>query len=234
MPGIAIPEPWLSKIIAHKCDKLKISVRKVKFTYINYKHMVVDPEALIVEPLMEILHYMTDNYEEISPETLNYLRTMFNVYIREDSFTGSRKSGNFNVICDACCNDMNAAELLDRNRTKVKKYMSELEDAYHDIQSNEEVTGRQKMCFHDTHYEKATSAMHECRIHMLIVKGSGVDRNNPVFQTWKQLWRKAEQYVEEMVGIKEDQLHQYQEFITNEKMENLKLLETMRVLLLEK
>ena len=149
-----------------------------------------------------MFHYLTENYKFILPETLIYLRTMFQVYIREDSFTGSRKSGNFNVICDTCCNEINGADLLDRNRTKLKKYLGELQVIYADIQL-EPFSNRQKSSFYSEHYNKAVSAMHECKIHCLIVKNSGAQSSNPVYMSWKKLLTLAEQYVEELDGIYE-------------------------------
>ena len=174
--------------------------------------MVVHPDSQICKPLLEIFHYMADNYKEILPEALNYLRIMYNVYIREDSFAGSRKSGNFNVICDACCNDMNAADLLDRNRTKLKKYMNELQDAYQEIQASD-ISSRQKISYYNDHYDKAVSGMHECKIHMLIVKSSGVHRHNPVFLTWKRLFKLAKQNVEDMGTYHEEEGRMYQETV---------------------
>ena len=137
---------------------------------------------------------------------------MCNVYIREDSFTGSRKSGNFNVICDARCNDTNAADLLDRNRTELKKHMNELQDAYQEIQASG-VSSRQKVSYYNDHYDKAVSDMHECKIHMLIVKGSGVHKHNPVFLTWKRLFELAKQYVEYMGSYHEEEGRMYQETV---------------------
>ena len=172
IPGtvdIMIPEPWMTKVVHSKCDKLKVPLNKLQHLYIDYRNLVVHPESLICKPLMVMFHYLTENYKCILPETLIYLRTMFQVYIREDSFTGSRKSGNFNVICDTCCNEINGADLLDRNRTKLKKYLGELQVIYADIQL-EPFSNRQKSSFYSEHYDKAVSAMHECKIHCLIVK----------------------------------------------------------------
>ena len=173
--GIMIPEPWMTKVVQSKCDKLKVPWNKLQHIYIDYRNLVVHPDSLICKPLMVMFHYLTENYKFILPETIIYLRTMFQVYIREDSFTGSRKSGNFNVICDTCCNEINGADLLDRNRTKLKKYLGELKVIYVDLQL-ESFSNRQKSSFYSEHYNKAVSAMHECKIHCLIVKSSGAKK----------------------------------------------------------
>ena len=31
--GIHIPEPWLGKIVVHKCDKRKVSLNKLRYTH---------------------------------------------------------------------------------------------------------------------------------------------------------------------------------------------------------
>lgn len=205
-PGKTIDEPWMVKLVQHKCEKMYIEYMKHKSSIINFHEIEIFEELSILEPIMIIIQYLKNNYLYILAESILYIRTLILIYIREDSMTISRKSKNSLAMCGGCLNDVCGADLLDRKRTKLKLNLKRLSAAYAQMQN--QTAYHKLVAYHNLNYDTAVSCMHECKIHCFIVRGSmesisgkegkfGRDMQ-VIFDNWKDLYNACVIYVDHL------------------------------------